>query len=101
MLSNLVDGFLLEYLKRNPYLPNEKTKDYITTKSDLIKVLSEKEILIRNNKDKSLEEIIDLIIADNIKEFEMIRKNMVYLAILPVLKLAIIMLNYMVVILII
>ena len=75
MLSNLVDGFLLEYLKRNPYLPNEKTKDYITTKSDLIKVLSETEILIRNNKDKSLEEIIDLIIADNIKEFEMVRKK--------------------------
>ena len=75
MLSNLVEEFLLDYLKRNPYLPQEKTREAITTKKELIKILSNTELLIRKNKDKSLEEIINLIIKDNIKEFENIRKK--------------------------
>ena len=65
MLSKLTNEFLIEYLKREPYID----------KDSLIKILSEVELLFRKNKDKSLEEIIDLIIKDNINDFELIRKK--------------------------
>lgn len=65
MLSNLVDEFLVEYLKREPYASRE----------DVINVLAGVELIVRYNKDKSLDEIIDLIIKDNIDDFELIRKK--------------------------
>ena len=65
MLSSLVDEFLVGYLKREPY----------ASKEDLVNVLAGVELLVRYNKDKSLEEIIDLIIEDNIQDFELIRKK--------------------------
>ena len=65
MLDNIVEEFLKDYLTREPY----------ATRDVLIEVLSNAELLIRRNKDKSPEEIIELIIKDNIKEFENIRKK--------------------------
>lgn len=65
MLSSLVDEFLVDYLKKEPY----------ASKEDLINVLAGVELLVRYNKDKSLDEIIDLIIEDNIEDFELIRKK--------------------------
>ncbi len=65
MLSDLVDEFLKDYLTRKPYASRE----------DLVKVLSEVELLIMKNKNRTPEEIIELIIKDNIMEFENIRKK--------------------------
>ena len=65
MLSNLVEKFLIDYLSYKPY----------ATREELVSVLSSVERLIRQNKDKTKEEIIDLIIKDNILEFENIRKK--------------------------
>lgn len=64
-MSNLMEEFLIEYLKTEPY----------ASKEDLVSVLSGIEFIIRYNKDKSLEELIDLIIEDNIEDFEMVRKK--------------------------
>lgn len=65
MLSKLTNDFLKEYLKSEPY----------ATHDELIEIISQVELLIRHNKDKSLSEIIDLIIADNINDFEDVRKK--------------------------
>ena len=65
MVSNLVNEFLRYYAKSEPYASEE----------ELINILSEVELLIRKNKDKSLEELINLIIVDNIKDLEDIRKK--------------------------
>ena len=65
MVSNLVNEFLRYYAKSEPYASEE----------ELINILSEVELLIRKNKDKSLEELIDLIIVNNIKDLEDIRKK--------------------------
>jgi len=65
MLNNLVEEFLIDYLKREPYAKKE----------DIVSVLTDVSLLFRKNKDKSQEEIIELLIRDNIQEFEMIRKK--------------------------
>ena len=65
MISKITEEFLVDYLKREPYMNRE----------ELVNILSSMELLFQNNKDKSLEEIIDLIIKDNIIEFEDIRKK--------------------------
>ena len=65
MLSKITDEFLIDYLKREPY----------ANKEDLINILSKVELLIRNNKDKTEEEIINLIIQDNISDFENVRQK--------------------------
>ena len=65
MLSKLVEEFLIDYLKREPF----------ARKEDIVEIISPVELLLRHNKDKSLDEIIDLIIKDNIQEFENIRKK--------------------------
>ena len=78
MLSNLVNDFLKEYCsQRKPYLPlvKDSKKIEITTKEELIKILADVELLYRNNKDKTLEELIELIIKDNVLKFENIRKK--------------------------
>ena len=75
MVSKLIEEFLNEYLSRNPILPEEKTRSSVTTRSELIEILSGMELLIRKNKDKTLEEIIELIVKDNIMFFEDIRSK--------------------------
>ena len=65
MVSKLIDGFLVEYLKRKPF----------ATYDELVEILSPIERMIRNNKDKSQEELIDMIIESNVKEFNEIRKK--------------------------
>lgn len=77
MVSNLVEEFLIDYLKKAPQIPTTKKEGTktITTKDDLINILADVELLIRKNKDKSLEEIIELIIIDNVNMFEEIRKK--------------------------
>ena len=64
-MSKIVEEFLKDYLKRQPYASHE----------ELVKVLSEAELIIRNNHDKSLEEIINIIIQKDIEEYEEIRKK--------------------------
>ena len=65
MLNNLVEEFLIDYLNREPYAKKE----------DIVKVLTDVLLLFRRNKDKTKEEIIELLIRDNIQEFEVIRKR--------------------------
>jgi len=64
-MEKIIEEFLNEYLKRGVYSDRET----------LINILTEVTLLLRKNKDKSLEDIIDLIIKDNILEFEEIRKK--------------------------
>ena len=54
MVSDLVKEFLEDYLKRTPYLPDNNPPDKLslTTKQDLINILSSVELVIRWNKDK-------------------------------------------------
>ena len=76
MLSKLVEDFLKEYLTRKPYLLTSKgLKDRGTTKEELVEMLTDMEKLIRDNKDKTPEEIIDLIIQDTIEEHEKVREK--------------------------
>ena len=76
MLSKLVEEFLKEYLARRPYLLDKReSNERGTTKEELIKVLTDMEKLIRDNKDKTPEEIIDLIIQDTIEEYEKVREK--------------------------
>ena len=65
MLSNIVNEFLDYYMKKEPY----------ATKEEIANIINEVSLLIKNNRDKSLEELIDLVIINNIKEFEDIRKK--------------------------
>lgn len=64
-MSNIVLEFLTSYIKREPY----------ASASDIANIIAPIEILLRNNKDKSLEEIIDLIIQDNINDFREVREK--------------------------
>ena len=64
-MSRIVEEFLKSYLEREPY----------ATKEELVGVLTEAEMVIKNNPDKSLEEIINLIIEKDIKDYEEIRKR--------------------------
>lgn len=76
MLSKEVEEFLKEYLAREPYLLTSKgPKDRGTTKEELVKMLTDMEKIIRDNKDKTPEEIIDLIIQDTIEEYEKVRSK--------------------------
>lgn len=77
MVSDLVKEFLSYYLERTPYLPDNNPPDKLslTTKQDLINILSSVELIIRWNKDKPIEQIIDALIRDNIDKFETIRKK--------------------------
>lgn len=64
-MSKIVEDFLIEYLERQPYASHE----------ELVSVLSEVELIIKKNQDKSLEEIIDIIIEKDIQDYEDIRKK--------------------------
>ncbi len=76
MLSELVEEFLLDYLKRRPYIVKTKRDNQrVTTMNELIKSIAEVEMVIRDNKDKTPEEIVDLIIKDTIKQYENIREK--------------------------
>lgn len=77
MVSDLVKEFLEDYLKRTPYLPdnNPPNQPSLTTKQDLINILSSVELVIRWNKDKPIEQIIDALIRDSVDKFETIRKK--------------------------
>lgn len=65
MVSNIVNDFLIDYLEKEPY----------ATYDELANIIAPIELLVRKNKDKSLDELIDLIIKDNINEFENIRQK--------------------------
>lgn len=65
MVSNIVNEFLIDYLEKEPY----------ATYDELVSIIAPIELLVRKNKDKSLEELIDLIIADNINDFNDIREK--------------------------
>lgn len=77
MISDLVQEFLEDYLDRTPYLPDNNPPDKlsITTKQDLINILSSVELIIRWNKGKPIEQVIEALIRDNIDKFETIRKK--------------------------
>ena len=64
-MSKIVEDFLKNYLRREPY----------ATKEELVSVLAEAEMIIKNNPDKSLEEIINLIIKKDIEDYEELRKK--------------------------
>ena len=77
MTTDLVKEFLEDYLKQVPNLPetNPEDKPYVTTKQDLINILTSVELNIRWNKGKPIEKIIDALVRDNIDRFETIRKK--------------------------
>ncbi len=75
MISDLVKDFIKDYSQRAQNIPIIKERDSVTTREEFVNMLSEVEMLLRKNKDKSVEEIIELIIKDNILYFEDIRKK--------------------------
>lgn len=64
-MTNIVNEFLAYYMQKEPYASPQEITD----------ILAQVELLVRKNKDKSLEELIDLIINDNINLFHMIQKK--------------------------
>lgn len=70
MLSKLVDEFLIDYLQRRPYIVAGKSDNQrVTTLDDIVEVLSQEERIIRANKDKTPEELVDILIQDTIKQY--------------------------------
>lgn len=70
MVSNLVEEFLIDYLKRRPYiLANKKEGQRVTTMDEIVEILSEEEMIIRKNSDKTPEEIVDKLIADVVEYY--------------------------------
>ncbi len=76
-MSELVEEFLEDYLKRVPYLPDTNPEDMprLTTKQDLINMLASVELMLRWNKGKPIEDTIDLIIRESVDKFETTRKK--------------------------
>lgn len=69
-LSPLVNEFLMDYLKRKPYLlKSNEDKKRVTTLEEFAHMLAEEELIIRANWDKTPEEIIDILIRDAIEQY--------------------------------
>ncbi len=70
-ISKLVEDFLKEYLiERRPYVLNKKEPGKrVTTIDELIEVLSQEEMIIRKNSDKTPEEIVEILIKDTVEQY--------------------------------
>lgn len=70
-ISKLVEDFLKEYLiERRPYVLNKKEPGQrVTTIDELIEVLSQEEMIIRKNSDKTPEEIVEILIKDTVEQY--------------------------------
>ena len=76
MISELTEEFLIEYLKRKPYVvESKKDGQRVTTMDELADSLAKIEKIIQDNKDKTPEEIVDLIIKDAVEQYEIVREK--------------------------